>query len=217
MALAVVVSGIAVVRSGAGSDAGVQSAVPAVGQTQEPTPDGDALDGAAPAGAAPDAGSAAVPVDGSEPLDVSAALGAPLPVGEPQRAPRSVEDWIDRALPVAGTVVAAVPGVVATVRIERLGDDTAAIRTDGMALPPGHRAVRLVLTSDPTPDLDALPHADALPAVPVSGTASGDGDVSASSTIVADATSLQADVRAAALVDDDTGQVLGVALLVPVD
>lgn len=169
-----------------------------------------------PASAVPDGPGPTAPArqdaDGPVPLGVSNALGAPVPEATgPQGVPRSVEDWVARVLPVGGPLAATVDGVAASVRIERLGADAVAVRVDGVTLPPEHRAVRLVLTSDPTPDLGALAHASALMPVPMDGTTAG------GFSVVTDASSLQADTRSAALVDGDTDQVLGVALLVPVD
>ncbi|PZF56117.1 hypothetical protein DEJ23_11180 [Curtobacterium sp. MCSS17_008] len=143
---------------------------------------------------------------------MSNALGAPTPDAAGQQGvPRSVEDWIDRVLPVGGSLAPVVDGVAARVRVERNGDGSVVVRVDGVTLPPGRRAVRLVLSPDPTPDLGALAHVSAFPPVPVEGDAAG------GFSIVTDASSLQADTRSAALVDDETDQVLGVALLVPVD
>ncbi len=86
-----------------------------------------------------------------------------------------------------------------------------AVRVDGLAVPPGTRAVRLVLAPDATPDVGALAHAAAVMTVAV------DGDASGGFSFTTDASALQADTRSAALVDDETDQVLGVALLVPAD
>lgn len=149
---------------------------------------------------------------GSGPIGVSNALGAPIPGAEVrQGVPRSVEDWIERVLPVTGSVAPQVAGVTATVRIERTDESTVAVRVDGLAVPPGTRAVRLVLAPDATPDVGALAHAAAVMTVAV------DGDASGGFSFTADASALQADTRSAALVDDETDQVLGVALLVPAD
>ncbi|MFJ3028809.1 hypothetical protein ACIPEQ_08195 [Curtobacterium sp. NPDC087080] len=148
----------------------------------------------------------------SGPIEVSNALGVPIPgAAVRQEIPRSVEDWIDRVLPVAGSVTPLVSGVTASIRVERTDESTVAVRVDGLAVPPRTRAVRLVLAPDATPDVGALAHAASVTTIPV------DGDASGGFSLVTDASALQADTRSAALVDDETDQMLGVALLVPAD
>ncbi|MCM3504842.1 hypothetical protein M3666_06920 [Curtobacterium sp. ODYSSEY 48 V2] len=150
--------------------------------------------------------------DGAGPLGVSNALGAPVP-GADRRpdVPRSVEDWVGRVLPVSGTVVPLVDGIAATVRIERIDESSVAVRIDDLSSPPGTRAVRLVLSPDAMPDRSTLAHA------PGVVTASVDEHTSGGFSLITDGSSLQADTRSAALVDDETDEVLGVALLVPAD
>jgi len=150
--------------------------------------------------------------DGAGPLGVSNALGAPV-LGADRRpdVPRSVEDWVGRVLPVSGTVVPLVDGVAATVRIERIDESSVAVRIDDLSSPPGTRAVRLVLSPDAMPARSTLAHA------PGVVTASVDEHTSGGFSLITDGSSLQADTRSAALVDDETDEVLGVALLVPAD
>ena len=149
---------------------------------------------------------------GSGPIGVSNALGTPIPGAEVrQGVPRSVEDWIERVLPVAGSVAPQVDGVTATVRIERTDESTVAVRVDDLSSPPGTRAVRLVLSPDAMPDRSTLAHARGVVTAPV------DEHPSEGFSLITDGSSLQADTRSAALVDDETDEVLGVALLVPTD
>ncbi len=61
------------------------------------------------------------------------------------------------------------------------------------------------------PDRSTLAHA------PGVVTASVDEHTSGGFSLITDGSSLQADTRSAALVDDETDEVLGVALLVPAD
>ncbi|MDM7886857.1 hypothetical protein QUG98_00175 [Curtobacterium sp. RHCJP20] len=198
LALAVVVSGLGAAWLVTGDDDGSRAARP----TDRPTVP---MDGSVPV-------DASGPVDGSGPLAVSNALGAPIPGTEVrQGVPRSVEDWVDRVLPVAGSATPLVDGFAATVRIERTAESTVAVRVDGLAVPPTTRAVRLVLAPDATPDLGVLAEASSVVTLPVAGDAAG------GSSLTVDAAFLQADTRSAALVDDETDEVLGVALLVPAD
>lgn len=157
----------------------------------------------------PDSSVPAPSNESAGPLQVSNALGAPIP-GDTTRqdVPRAVEDWIDRALPVAGRLSATVDGVAGTVRIERVGDATVAVSVQGMALPAGHQEARLVLARQAPPRADGVAHATGTAVFSADG-----GDAS----LVVDPSALQADIRWAALVDDASGQVLGTAWLVPVD
>lgn len=197
LALAVVVSGLGAAWLVTGDDDGFRTVRPT---DRPPTTDtAERDDGAGP-------------VDAPGPIGVSNALGAPIPGADVRQGrSRSVEDWVDRVLPVAGTATPLVDGFAASVRIERIDDSSVAVQVDGLSLPSGTRAVRLVLAPDATPDVGALTHAAAVVTLPVSRDASG------GFSLATDASSLQADTRSAALVDDETDEVLGVALLVPTD
>lgn len=83
-----------------------------------------------------------------------------------------------------------------------------AVRLQGLTVPPGHRWLRIVLSRQVDLDTAALAAAHTLTTVPA---------VAGDTSIVTDPTSLEADVRTVAVLDDDSGEVLGVALLVPVD
>ena len=188
MVLAVVVSGLGVawLGAGAGHDDGHDDRAAPLGPTAEPSAGGTRV-----------------------PLGVSNALGAPIPdTTAEQGTRRDVEDWVARALPVAGTLDPTVDGVAGTVRIERAEGSSVAVRVQGLALPPGHRSLRLVLSRQVDLDAAALAAAPAFTVVPA---------VPGDTAIITDPTSLQADVRTAAVVDDESGEVLGTALLVPTD
>lgn len=144
----------------------------------------------------------------SAPIGVSNALGAPIPEAPVQATPRDVEDWVARTLPVAGPIVPVGDDVGGTVRIERVGDASVAVRLQGLTVPPGHRSLRIVLSRQVDLDTAALAAAHTLTTVPA---------VAGDTSIVTDPTSLEADVRTVAVLDDGSGEVLGVALLVPVD
>ncbi|KTR51328.1 hypothetical protein [Curtobacterium oceanosedimentum] len=221
LALAVVVSGLGAAWLVTGDDDGDRAGRPSDRPTVAGTAERD--DGAGRAGeTVPTEGSvpadASGPIDRSGPLAVSNALGVPIPgAGVRQGVPRSVEDWVDRVLPVAGTATPLVDGFAATIRIERADESdesdesTVTARVDGLSLPPGTQSVRLVLAPDALPDVEALAHAASIVSVPIDGSTSG------GFALVIGASALQADTRSAALVDDETDAVLGVALLVPAD
>lgn len=203
LALAVVVSGLGAAWFVTGDDDGFRTVRPT---DRPPTTDtAERDDGAGPV-------DASGPVDAPGPIGVSNALGAPIPGADVRQGrSRSVEDWVDRVLPVAASVAPLVDGLTATVRIERDDESSVAVRVDGLAVPPATRAVRLVLTADATPDLGTLAQSAGVVTIPVVRDASG------GFSLTIDVSSLQADTRSAALVDDETDEVLGVALLVPAD
>ncbi len=215
LALAVVVPGLGAAWLATGDDDGDRAGRPSDRPTVAGTAERD--DAAGRAGATvPTEGSVPAdtsgPVDRSGPVAVSNALGAPIPgAGVRQGVPRSVEDWVDRVLPVAGAATPLVDGFAATVRIERADESTVTVRVDGLSVPPGTHSVGLVLAPDALPDVGTLAHAASLVSAPVDGSTSG------GFALVTDASALQADTRSAALVDDETDAVLGVALLVPTD
>lgn len=203
LALAVVVSGLGAAWFVTGDDDGFRTVRPT---DRPPTTDtAERDDGAGPV-------DASGPVDAPGPIGVSNALGAPIPGADVRQGrSRSVEDWVGRVLPVAGTATPMVDGFAASVRIERTDESSVVVSVDGLAVPPTTRAVRLVLAPDATPDVGALTQAAAVVTLSVSRDASG------GFSLATDASSLQADTRSAALVDDETDEVLGVALLVPTD
>lgn len=218
LALAVVVSGLGAAWLVTGDDDGDRAGRPSDRPTVAGTAERD--DGAGRAGeTVPTEGSvpadASGPIDRSGPLAVSNALGAPIPgAGVRQGVTRSVEDWVDRVLPVAGTATPLVDGFAATIRIERADESdesTVTVRVDRLSLPPGTQSVRLVLAPDALPDVEALAHAASIVSAPIDGSTSG------GFALVIGASALQADTRSAALVDDETDAVLGVTLLVPAD
>lgn len=203
LALAVVVSGLGAAWLVTGDDVEFRGGRPTDRPSTSDTAERD--DAAGPV-------DASGPVDAPGPIGVSNALGAPFPGADVRQGrSRSVEDWVDRVLPVAGAATPLVDGFAASVRIERTDESSVVVSVDGLAVPPTTRAVRLVLAPDATTDVGALTQAAAVVTLPVSRDASG------GFSLATDASSLQADTRSAALVDDETDEVLGVALLVPTD